>query len=95
MGYGGDIKILLQFSEPFWRDASIEKRIGINLQDAGFILSEAAIPTWWTQWPDRNPLLTGWLAGPNSEKYKSTGEEIILWEAISSLAYIFKMVRQS
>lgn len=91
MGYGGVIKILLQFSEPFWRDAAVEKRIGVNLQDAGFILSEAAIPTWWTQLPEKNPLLTGWLAGPNSEKYNSTGEEIILREAISSLAYIFKM----
>ena len=91
MGYGGVIKILLQFNGRFWTDAAVEKRIGYNLQDTGFIFSEAAISTWWTQLPEKNSLLTGWLAGPRAEKWKSASEENILQEAINSLAFIFKM----
>lgn len=91
MGYGGVIKVLLQFSEPFWRDASFNKRIGYSFRDAGFIFSNATIPTWWTQLPEKNSLLSGWLAGPNAEKWKASGEEIILQEALHSLAFIFKM----
>lgn len=54
IGFGTVIKVLLQFKEPFWKE---------KIKDLGFILSEMVVPTWWTQLPDENPLLTGWLGG--------------------------------
>lgn len=80
IGFGSLIKLLLFFEEPFWE--KIKKNIG-------FILSDQAIPTWWTQAPENNRLLTGWwpttgLAGQQTiEEIKSL--------ALASLANIFNI----
>ncbi|MBA3648058.1 MAG: FAD-dependent oxidoreductase [Chitinophagales bacterium] len=89
IGYGSVIKILLQFRTIFWQEDDFKKPAGKNLKDMGFLFSDATIPTWWTQLPLKSPLLTGWLAGPNSEKYKDSEDKIILDLAIDSLAFIF------
>ncbi|MCR6640852.1 MAG: FAD-dependent oxidoreductase [Sporocytophaga sp.] len=47
------------------------------------------MPTWWTQYPADNTLLTGWLAGPSAENYKHKSEEESLTEAVKALAYLF------
>jgi monoamine oxidase len=80
IGFGAVVKVLLQFSAPFW----LEYR-----KDIGFLLSEEAIPTWWTQWPDTNPLLTGWAGGPQAASFKDTAEQTIIEQALQSLANIF------
>ncbi len=56
MGYGTVVKILLQFRHSFPWDKKEEKKLG-------FVISDESIPTWWTQYPDENPLLTGWVPG--------------------------------
>lgn len=76
MGFGAVLKVLLQFRNAFW-------------VDAGFIFSAATVPTWWTQLPQRNALLTGWLGGPGALQFLHTGEEAILQEALNSLTAIF------
>lgn len=82
LGYGEVIKILLQFKQPFWnkRDEKI-----------GFILSDEEIPTWWTQFPDENPLLTGWLTGSARKSLQKTGQTELIDRCLSSLASIFAM----
>jgi monoamine oxidase len=90
MGYGAIIKVLLQFKEAFWEDKEAGKLIGRDPKNMGFILSDQPIPTWWTQAPLHNNVLTGWLGGPNAATKKDAGEEEILNEAINSLTNIFK-----
>ena len=90
LGYGAVIKILLLFKEIFWEDDSLPQT-DRHVKNIGFILCEKTIPTWWTQFPNKVPLLTGWLAGPGAEKLKSTPDEIILEAAIQSLASIFNI----
>ena len=81
MGFGAIIKILMEFAEPFWEEQGLT-----NLQ---FLFSEEKIPTWWTQNPQQNNVLTGWLGGkPQDEMQHLSGEEL-LQEAITSLARIF------
>ena len=82
IGYGSVSKVLLQFSEAFWQKRE---------KDIGFLLSEEAIPTWWTLYPDTYPLLTGWVGGPKTEKLKALNDEAILQLAIESLSAIFSM----
>ncbi|HYO22995.1 MAG TPA: NAD(P)/FAD-dependent oxidoreductase, partial [Flavisolibacter sp.] len=84
MGYGTVIKYQFQFSEPFW-----EKDTPNKMKDAGFILSDAEVPTWWTQNPRNNGLLTGWLAGPKAGAWKEAQESVLLQKGLESLAYIF------
>jgi monoamine oxidase len=88
IGFSSVIKILLQFKETFWDD---EAWLEYNkVENIGFIFSEESIPTWWTQAPQKIPLLTGWLAGPKAALLKQADEQILLQQAIESLASIFK-----
>lgn len=82
IGFGSVVKVMLQFSTPFW----LEYR-----KDIGFLLSEEAVPTWWTQLPDTTPLLTGWVGGPQATRFKDTSEQAIVEQALQSLANIFTM----
>ena len=56
-----------------------------------FIFSNEEIRTWWTQYPDLIPVLTGWLAGPKSQEFLHSSDEEIIEAGIGSLAKIFKV----
>jgi len=94
MGMGAVIKILFEFKSAFWEDNAVTARIGKNLEHIGFILSDEIIPTWWTQYPAKTPLLTGWLGGPKAKAYQYTSDETIGTMAIDSLAAIFKITSE-
>ncbi len=81
MGMGAIIKLLLQFKEAFWQDTPY--------RSMGFIMSDETIPTWWTQYPEELPVLTGWLGGPPAEAYRDAPGEQLLQMAIQSLSNIF------
>lgn len=81
MGFGSVVKLFLEFKDSFWEN--------INAPEMGFLLSDAEVPTWWTQMPDNVPVLTGWIAGPASEKLSSLSEREIIDKALGSLSYIF------
>lgn len=84
MGFGTVIKIICQFKNQFWEQETPNK-----LKNAGFIFSDASIPTWWSQQPIKNGMITGWLAGPKAVQLKQAKEEEILEKALQSLTYVF------
>ena len=86
MGFGAIIKILLQFDEIFWAHAN-----GAHLKDMSFILSDEVIPTWWTQAPHKNSVLTGWLGGPKAAALKESSNNDLLDLSLKSLSNIFKI----
>jgi monoamine oxidase len=77
VGTGPVIKVVILFRKRFWE------------KDMGFVFSEEIFPTWWTQLPDKTPLLTGWLGGPTAERLGKHSEEDIFEKALQSLASIF------
>ena len=81
---GGVMKFLFEFKEPFWEKSYPNVR---NMHNAGFIFSDAFVPTWWTQKPYSAPLLTGWLGGPATQHVGN--ETVLLKKATESLGYIF------
>jgi monoamine oxidase len=81
IGYGTVIKVLLQFSEPFW-----EKK----KKDIGFLFTNEIIPTWWTPLPSSYPLLTGWAGGPQAWELENKDDKTILHLALQSLSNVFK-----
>ncbi len=95
LGFGPASKILLEFHQPFWAGEEVKKHAGKSAKNLGFLLSDAPIPTWWTQFPDSTPILTGWLAGTNAVKYEAIPEDEILKIAFNSLAYIFGISAES
>ncbi|NCD71281.1 flavin monoamine oxidase family protein [Mucilaginibacter agri] len=84
IGFGAIVKVLLKFDEVFWEQIG-----GHDLSNMGFILSEERIPTWWTQVPKHQPILTGWLGGPVAKEYEHAPDEELFEYAIKALSNIF------
>jgi monoamine oxidase len=79
LGFGAVIKIVLEFRTAFWQE---------RLPELEFLLSEAPVPTWWSQLPDALPQLTGWVAGPAAQRLQAASEEAILQLALESLTQL-------
>jgi monoamine oxidase len=89
LGYGAVIKIVLHFDEPIWSDV---KGVRQNKRSApAFVFSDASIPTWWTQLPEKNGMITGWLAGPKAIAFLNEPDDEILRIALESLSQIFNI----
>lgn len=86
IGYGTVIKIFLEFKDAFWESSENKIR---STPELGMLISDTPFTAWWTQLPDKTPLLTGWLAGPNAEKNKNKSEDEIIQMAFDALCYIF------
>lgn len=84
IGFGNVVKILLRFRERWWVDHA-----GRDLTDLSFVVSDAAVPTWWTQHPAEYPVLTGWYAGPKADRVSSFAEVELIDMGLTSLAEIF------
>lgn len=91
IGFGSVIKILLEFDDLFWESDAITKTVGADLSALGFLFTDEIIPTFWTQAPDKSPLLTGWLGGPPAYVIKDKSDEEILQLTLSSLCSVFKI----
>jgi monoamine oxidase len=86
IGYGNVVKILLRFGSKWWSDHR-----GRDLSDLSFLLSNAAVPTWWTQHPAGYPVLTGWFAGPKTEGVARLTASELIDVGLASLAEIFDL----
>lgn len=83
MGMGAIIKLLFQFKDAFWQNT--------QYRSLGFIMSDEAVPTWWTQYPEDSPILTGWLGGLPAEAYRGANGEQLLQIGMQSLSNIFSI----
>ena len=86
IGFGNVIKILLRFATKFWADDDRQ-----DLTDLSFLVSDATVPTWWTQHPANQSVLTGWFAGPKADRVSSLTEAELIEMGLSSLAEIFEL----
>jgi monoamine oxidase len=82
LGFGSVIKILMEFKQAFW----LEKK---KKEQTLFVLSDQAIPTWWTQADEDSVLLTGWLAGERMHRFQQLDEDGKRASCLRSLAAIF------
>ncbi len=86
IGFGNVVKILLRFTTKWWADHG-----GRDLGDLSFLLSEATVPTWWTQHPAGYPVLTGWFAGPKADRVSPLTATELVDMGLASLAEIFDL----
>jgi monoamine oxidase len=84
IGFGNVVKILLRFAASWWADRGER-----DLADLSFLISNAAVPTWWTQHPAPHPVLTGWLAGPRAVAVARLAAEELVELGLHSLAEMF------
>ena len=86
IGFGNAIKLLIKFKTRWW-----EKATKHDLSKMAFILCNGKFMTWWTQYPEINTILTGWMAGPEAFKYKEASNEQLLELALDSLSQVLKI----
>ena len=91
IGFGNVVKILFRFATKWWADLNERDLGGRDLGDLSFLLSDATVPTWWTQYPDGYPVLTGWLAGPKADRVSSLAEAELIDMGLASLGEIFDL----
>ena len=82
IGFGSIIKIMLYFKTAFWEE---------RYKNAGFFFTEENMPTWWTQAPEKNNLITGWLGGEPAKRFKRKSEQDLLETSLQSLASAFEL----
>lgn len=82
LGFGTVIKVLLEFKTQFWKQA---------YPNTGFFITDETIPTWWTQLPLQNNLLTGWLGGPPASAKSDYSANDLLQPSLQSLASAFRL----
>ncbi len=88
IGHGSVIKCVIEFEPNFFN------QLEGKAPDMMFMFSQQKIPTWWTQVPNRKPILTGWLGGPEANEITSDDAELYRL-GLESLAQIFSMDRSS
>jgi monoamine oxidase len=86
IGFGNVVKMLFRFATKWWVNHG-----GRNLADLSFLLSDATVPTWWTQHPAGYPVMTGWFAGPKADRVSSLTEAELIDMGLASLAEIFDL----
>ena len=83
LAMGHVIKVMLRFREPFWEQLQ-------ELKDMTFIHAPAELlPTWWTQFPVKTPVLAGWAGGTRAEVLTVESDDALLDHAIRALSRIF------
>jgi monoamine oxidase len=89
LGFGAVIKVLLCFNRTLTENAIFTNKNEISFDNLHMVLSDEKIPTWWTQVPQKSPLLTGWLSGPKAALLAGADDIEILELALQSLSSIF------
>jgi monoamine oxidase len=89
IGFGNASKILLRFKDIWWNKAR-----GQDLSKLKFLRSNEVIYSWWTQYPEIQPVLTGWIAGPAATELKDKTLEEITELALTSLSNIFMIDKE-
>jgi monoamine oxidase len=93
---GKVVKVILKFAEAFWEDKRLPAA-GEPAPNIVFMTSDpaanAAIPTWWTYYPIRASVLTGWAGGPAAERLSRRAPREIIEDALTSLAKITGVAR--
>src|SRR5262249_55349188 len=84
IGFGNVVKILNAFKTKGWPDGGRN-----DLSDLSFLFSRARVPVWWTQYPSKLPVLTGWFAGPKAAPVPRLTEPDLVTMGLESLAEIF------
>ncbi len=80
--FGSVIKIIMEFDEAFWKHQH---------NNTSFIRTDGAVPVWWTQLPNENPILTGWFGGLKATDKKGMPDEDLLSFSLESLGASFAM----
>jgi len=86
LGMGDAIRVVLRFRDRFWEKLALPGDPSATLDSLSFLHARGGeFPTWWSMYPLRVPVLTGWAGGPQASKLLALGEEEIVRHAVETL----------
>src|ERR1044071_8042545 len=97
LSLGHVVKVVLRFREPFWESLTVpgEDEEPTELKKLTFVHAPAEVlPTWWTQFPVKTPLITGWAGGTRADSLSLESEDALLDQSLESLSHIFSTSKQ-
>jgi monoamine oxidase len=81
---GSVVRIVLQLREPIWEP----EHTGLQLVYAP---ADEEFSAWWTAYPLRVPVITGWRGGPGAQRLAQLPAGELEMRAVASLARVFHM----
>lgn len=97
LSLGHVVKIVLRFREPFWESLTVpgDDEEPADLKKLTFVHAPAEVlPTWWTQFPVKTPLITGWAGGTRADRLSLESEDSLVDHSLESLSHIFVTSKQ-
>jgi monoamine oxidase len=95
LAMGHTFKVNLRFREPFWDPDHAKTSRLPALPRLSFLFSDdAAVPTWWTSYPLRSPILTAWVGGPRAERLAAQPADAIAEQALAALGRVLGVDRR-
>ena len=92
MAMGDVLRVSVAFDAPFWEDLRVGER---SLRDLSFLFTRStSVSVWWTQYPERVPLLVGWSGGPAARELRAASVDVCA-EAVAELATQLDLERSS
>jgi monoamine oxidase len=80
-------RIVLLFREAVWAEERFVSRVGMPTDLLAFLQGESTdFPVWWTAYPSRIPLITGWCGGPRAATLSGLRPAALAHRAVRSLA---------
>jgi monoamine oxidase len=80
-------RIVLLFREAVWAEDRFVSRVGMPADLLTFLQGESTdFPGWWTAYPSRIPLITGWCGGPRAATLSGLPPAELTRRAVRSLA---------
>ena len=95
LAMGKVVRVTLCFRERFWQDlhGTSDAR---TLADLSFLFSrDNFFPTWWTQMPERLPIITGWSAAKSAESLAGLSKDAVIDKAIQSLSSLLHVEKST
>jgi len=87
LAMGTVTRIVLLFREAVWSDERFAARAGLPADLLTFLHGESTdFPVWWTAYPSRVPLITGWCGGPRGAALSALTPAELSRRAVRSLA---------
>ncbi len=96
LAMGKVIRVTLRFRERFWENLPPpHSKNSKTLDQLQFLITEDEwFPTWWTTFPEKVPLLTGWAPFRSAELLSGKDEAFVIERAVSSLSSVLKVNKQ-
>jgi monoamine oxidase len=88
LAMGKVVRVTLCFRERFWE--KLPHTDGKTLADLSFLFSHNELfPTWWTEMPERVPIITAWAAAHSAELLAGMSESRVIEKAVEALSGLF------